>query len=72
MTVFLTLLILTLISVSIWQVSKILELSQPKTESTEVADDNDNETFRYSTRRYREFNRGGNRTLIFPSRFSRK
>ena len=44
MTVFLTLLILTLISVSIWQVSKILELSQPKTESTEVADDNDNET----------------------------
>ena len=44
MTVFLTLLILTLISVSIWQVSKILELSQPKTESTEVADVNDNET----------------------------
>lgn len=44
MTVFLALLILTLISVSIWQVSKILELSQPKTESTEVADDNDNET----------------------------
>ena len=44
MTVFLTLLILALISVSIWQVSKILELSQPKIESTEVADDNDNET----------------------------
>ena len=44
MTVFLTLLILILISVSIWQVSKILELSQPKSESTEVADDNDNET----------------------------
>lgn len=35
-------------------------------------DDNDNETFRYSTRRYREFNRGGNRTIVFPSRFSRK
>ena len=44
MTIFLTLLILTLISISIWQVSKILELSQPKLESTEIADDQDNQT----------------------------
>ncbi len=44
MTIFLTLLILILISISIWQVSKILELSQPKRVSTEVADDDDNET----------------------------
>ncbi len=44
MTIFLTLLILTLISISIWQVSKILELSQPKSESTEIADDQDNQT----------------------------
>ena len=43
MTIFLTLLILILISISIWQVSKILELSQPKRVSTEVADDDDNE-----------------------------
>ena len=44
MTIFLTLIILTLISISIWQVSKILELSQPKLESTEIADDQDNQT----------------------------
>ena len=44
MTIFLTLLILILISISIWQVSKILELSQPKRVSTEIADDDDNET----------------------------
>ena len=44
MIVLLTLLILILISVSIWQVSKILELSQPKSESTEIADDQDNQT----------------------------
>jgi hypothetical protein len=28
--------------------------------------------FRYTNRRYREFNRRGNRTIVFPSRFSRK
>ena len=44
MTIFLTLLILILISISIWQVSKILELSQPKRVSTEIAYDDDNET----------------------------
>ena len=37
-----------------------------------IEDLDDNEPFRYSTRRYREFNRGGNRTIVFPSRFSRK
>ena len=37
-----------------------------------IEDFDDNETFRYTNRRYREFNRGGNRTIVFPSRFSRK
>ena len=37
-----------------------------------IEDFDDNEPFRYTTRRYREFNRGGNRTIVFPSRFSRK
>ena len=38
----------------------------------EELDENEKETIRYSTRRYRELNRGGNRTIVFPSRFSRK
>ena len=37
-----------------------------------IEDLDDNQTFRYINRRYREFNRRGNRTIVFPSRFSRK
>tara|TARA_Y100000996_G_C22541225_1_gene650121 strand:+ start:290 stop:1333 length:1044 start_codon:yes stop_codon:yes gene_type:complete len=36
--------LLILVTISIWQVTKILELSQPQKESNQVADDNDNET----------------------------
>ncbi|MDG2371957.1 MAG: cytochrome c oxidase subunit II [Flavobacteriaceae bacterium] len=43
MTIFLTLILLILVTVSIWQVTKILELSQPKEESTQIADDDDNQ-----------------------------
>ena len=43
MTIFLILILLILVTVSIWQVTKILELSQPKEESTQVADDDDNQ-----------------------------
>ena len=44
MTIFLTLMLLVLVTVSIWQVTKILELSQPKQKLTQIADDNDNQT----------------------------
>ena len=36
--------LLILVTISIWQVTKILELSQPQKASNQVADDNDNET----------------------------
>ena len=44
MIIILSLMILILVTISIWQVTKILELSQPQKESNQVADDNDNET----------------------------
>tara|TARA_B110000495_G_C22964616_1_gene565640 strand:- start:186 stop:1250 length:1065 start_codon:yes stop_codon:yes gene_type:complete len=44
MTIFLTLILLILVTVSIWQVTKILELSQPKVQSSQIADDSDNQT----------------------------
>ena len=44
MTILLTLILLILVTISIWQVTKILELSQPKIESTQIADDSDNQT----------------------------
>ena len=43
MTILLTLTVLVLISISIWQITKIFELSQPKKVNTQVADDNDNQ-----------------------------
>ena len=42
MTILLTLTVLALIAIAIWQITKIFELSQPKKENTQVADDNDN------------------------------
>jgi len=42
MTILLTLTVLALISIAIWQITKIFELSQPKKENTQVADDDDN------------------------------
>ena len=50
MTIFLTLMLLVLVTVSIWQVTKILELSQPKQKLTQIADDNDNQTQQTETR----------------------
>ena len=44
MTIFLILMLLILVTVSIWQVTKIMELSQSKVESTQIADDIDNQT----------------------------
>ena len=44
MIIILSLMLLVLATISIWQVTKILELSQPQKESNQVADDNDNET----------------------------
>ena len=44
MTIFFTLILLILVTVSIWQVTKILELSQPKVQSSQIADDSDNQT----------------------------
>ncbi len=44
MIIILSLMLLILVTISIWQVTKILELSQPQKESNQVADDNDNET----------------------------
>ena len=43
MTILLTITVLVLISISIWQITKIFELSQPKKINTQVADDNDNQ-----------------------------
>ena len=42
MTILLTLTVLALIAIAIWQITKIFELSQPKKENTQVADDDDN------------------------------
>ena len=42
MTILLTLVVLVLVAISIWQITKIFELSQPKKENTQVADDGDN------------------------------
>ncbi len=44
MIIILSLMLLILVTISIWQVTKILELSQPQKESNQVADDSDNET----------------------------
>ena len=42
MTVLLILTVLVLVAISIWQITKIFELSQPKKVNTQVADDDDN------------------------------
>ena len=42
MTIALSLTILVLIGISLWQIAKIFELSQSKKENTQVANDNDN------------------------------
>ena len=42
MTILLTLVVVVLVAISIWQITKIFELSQPKKENTQVADDDDN------------------------------
>ena len=42
MTIFLIITVLILVSISIWQITKIFELSQPKKVNKQVADDNDN------------------------------
>ena len=42
MTILLTLTVLALISIALWQITKIFELSQPKKNNTQVADDDDN------------------------------
>ena len=42
MTVLLILTILILTGIALWQITKIFELSQPKKENTQVADDDDN------------------------------
>ncbi len=42
MTILLTLVVLVLVAISIWQITKIFELSQPKKENTQVADNEDN------------------------------
>jgi cytochrome c oxidase subunit 2 len=42
MTILLTLVVLVLVAISIWQITKIFELSQPKKDNTQVADDDDN------------------------------
>ncbi|MBN09617.1 MAG: cytochrome C oxidase subunit II [Flavobacteriaceae bacterium] len=44
MTLLLSLILLILVTISIWQLTKILELSQPKKEETQVANDQDNQT----------------------------
>ena len=43
MTIFLTITVLVLVAISIWQITKIFELSQPKKVNTQVADDGDNQ-----------------------------
>jgi cytochrome c oxidase subunit 2 len=42
MTILLTLTVLALIAIALWQITKIFELSQPKKTNTQVADDDDN------------------------------
>ena len=42
MTILLTLTVLALIAMAIWQITKIFELSQPKKKNTQVANDDDN------------------------------
>ena len=42
MTIALSLTILVLIGISVWQIAKIFELSQAKKENTQIANDNDN------------------------------
>ena len=42
MTILLTLTVLVLIAIAIWQITKIFELSKPKKKNTQVADDDDN------------------------------
>ena len=42
MTILLTLTVLALISIALWQITKIFELSRPKKTNTQVADDDDN------------------------------
>ncbi len=42
MTTFLIIAVLVLVAIAIWQMTKIFELSQPKTETAEVASDKDN------------------------------
>jgi cytochrome c oxidase subunit 2 len=42
MTIFLTLTVLALIGIALWQITKIFELSQPKKKNTQIADDDDN------------------------------
>ena len=42
MTILLTLTVLALIAIALWQITKIFELSQPKRTNTQVADDDDN------------------------------
>ena len=43
MTIFLIITVLVLVAISIWQITKIFELSQPKKVNTQVADDGDNQ-----------------------------
>ena len=43
MTISLTLTVLVLIAIAIWQITKIFELSKPKKKNTQVADDDDNQ-----------------------------
>ncbi len=47
MTTLLTLTVLILVAVAIWQMTKIFELSQLKTETTEIANDKDNKNNGY-------------------------
>ena len=42
MTILLTFTVLALISIALWQITKIFELSQPKKKNNQVADDDDN------------------------------
>jgi len=42
MTIALTLTILVLVAIGLWQITKIFELSQTKSENTQIANDNDN------------------------------
>ena len=47
MTALLTLTVLVLVAIAIWQMTKIFELSQLKTEHAEIANDNDNKNNGY-------------------------